>query len=35
MECTLKDFEQMIERLSDMAEDMADKLTILSVKRAF
>ena len=31
----LKDFEQMIERLSDMAEDMADKLTILSVKRAF
>ena len=31
----LKDFEQMVERLSDMAEDMADKLTILSVKRAF
>ena len=31
----LKDFEQMIERLSDIAEDMADKLTILSVKRAF
>lgn len=31
----LKDFEQMIERLSDMTEDVADKLTILSVKRAF
>ena len=31
----LKDFEQMIERLSDIAEDVADKLTILSVKRAF